>query len=275
MDTYKDLERIAKNLRIDVINMLKESKSGHPGGSLSAAEILTVLFFKEMNINPDDPRWPERDRFVLSKGHAAPILYAALAEKGYFPKEELLKLRKTGAMLQGHPDMKGTPGVDMTTGSLGQGLAAANGMALAGKIDKKNYRVYALIGDGEAQEGLIWEAAMLASHYKLDNLTVFMDHNGLQIDGPNDEVMNIEPIDEKFKAFGWHVIYIDGHSFEEIVKAIDEAKNTKGKPTIIIARTVKGKGVSFMENQAGWHGKAPSGEEATKALEELGGVVND
>mgnify|MGYP000008499316 CR=1 FL=1 len=275
MGKYKELENIASKLRVDIIKMLKESKSGHPGGSLSACEILTALYFKEMNVDSSNPDWPERDRFVLSKGHAAPVLYAALAEKGYFPKEELMKLRKIDSMLQGHPDMKGTPGVDMTTGSLGQGLAAANGMALAGKIDNKNYRVYALVGDGEVQEGMIWEAAMLAAHYQLDNLTVFLDHNGLQIDGSNKEVMNIEPIDEKFRAFGWHVINIDGHSFEEIINAIEEAKNTKGKPTMIIAKTVKGKGVSFMENEAGWHGKAPSEEETVKALEELGGVIND
>lgn len=274
MDKYSDLRKIASTLRTDIIEMLKEAKSGHPGGSLSACEIITALYFKEMRVDSDNPEWPDRDRFVLSKGHGAPVLYAALAEKGFFSKEELLRLRKTGAMLQGHPDMKGTPGVDMTTGSLGQGLAAANGMALAGKLDKKDYRVYVLIGDGEAQEGIIWEAAMFSAHYKLDNLTVFMDHNGLQIDGLNKEVMNIEPIDEKFRAFGWHVINIDGHSFEDIFSALEEAKNTKGKPTMIIARTVKGKGVSFMENKADWHGKAPSEEEAKKAIDEIGGVVN-
>jgi len=253
--------------------MLEKSQSGHPGGSLSSAEILTALYFKEMNIDPTNPKWEDRDRFVLSKGHAAPVLYAALAEKGFFPKEELNNLRKVNSMLQGHPDMKGTPGVDMTTGSLGQGLSAAGGMALAGKIDKKDYRVYSIIGDGESQEGLIWEAAMFAAHYKLDNLTVFLDNNGLQIDGTNDEVMNIEPIDDKFKAFGWNVLKIDGHSIDEIIKAIEEAKNTKGKPTMIIAKTFKGKGVSYMENQVGWHGKAPSYEDACKALTELGGVL--
>ncbi|NLV75764.1 MAG: transketolase [Tissierellia bacterium] len=271
---YRDLENIAKQIRIDIINMLKESGSGHPGGSLSAVEILTALYFKEMNIDPKNPRWPDRDRFVLSKGHGAPVLYATLAMKGYFPKEELNNLRKIDSMLQGHPDMKGTPGVDMTTGSLGQGIAAANGMALAGKIDNKDYRVYALIGDGECQEGIVWEAAMFAAHHGLDNITVFLDHNGLQIDGPNKDVMSIEPIRDKFKSFGWHVIGIDGHSFGQIFKAIDEAKNIKGKPTIIIAETVKGKGVSFMENQVGWHGKAPSEEEAKKAIEELGGIIN-
>lgn len=275
MKNYEELKSIAKSLRINIIKMLEKSQSGHPGGSLSACEILTALYFKEMNIDPKNPHWEDRDRFVLSKGHAAPVLYAALAERGYFPKEELNSLRKINSMLQGHPDMKGTPGVDMTTGSLGQGLSAASGMALAGKIDKKDYRVYALVGDGEVQEGIIWEAAMSAAHYKLDNLTVFMDHNGLQIDGKNEDVMNIEPIDEKFKAFGWYVIKIDGHNFEEIFAALEEAKNTKGKPTMIIASTVKGKGVSFMENQAGWHGKAPSSEQAQQALEELGGVKND
>lgn len=268
-----ELEQIACQIRVHIINMLEKSQSGHPGGSLSSAEILTALYFKEMNIDPTNPKWEDRDRFVLSKGHAAPVLYAALAEKGFFPKEELNNLRKVNSMLQGHPDMKGTPGVDMTTGSLGQGLSAAGGMALAAKIDKKDYRVYSIIGDGESQEGIIWEAAMFAAHYKLDNLTVFLDNNGLQIDGTNDEVMNIEPIDDKFKAFGWNVLKIDGHSINEIIKAIEEAKNTKGKPTMIIAKTFKGKGVSFMENQVGWHGKAPSNEDACKALEELGGVL--
>jgi len=275
MEKYKDLKTVANNMRINVIKMLSRAQSGHPGGSLSACEILATLYFKEMNIDPKNPHWEDRDRFVLSKGHGAPVLYAALAEKGYFPKEELKSLRKIDSMLQGHPDMKGTPGVDMTTGSLGQGLSAANGMALAGKIDKKDYRVYALIGDGEVQEGIVWESAMFASHYKLDNITVFLDHNGLQIDGFNKDVMNIEPIGDKFKSFGWHVINIDGHSFEEIIKAIDEAKLTKGKPTIIIAKTIKGKGVSFMENKADWHGRAPSEEETIKALDELGGGIND
>lgn len=265
------LEQTACQIRINIINMLEKSQSGHPGGSLSLAEILTALYFKEMNIDPSNPKWEDRDRFVLSKGHGAPVLYAALAERGFFPKKELDNLRKVDSILQGHPDMKGTPGVDMTTGSLGQGLSAANGMALAGKIDKKDYRVYSVIGDGECQEGLIWEAAMFASHYKLDNLTVFLDYNGLQIDGTNKDVMNIEPIDEKFRAFGWNVLKIDGHSMEAIIKAIDKAKKTKGEPTIIIAKTSKGKGISFMENQVGWHGKAPSAEEACKALEELRG----
>lgn len=271
MWNYKELENISNNLRKDIINMLSKAKSGHPGGSLSACEIITALYFKEMKIDPKNPNWEDRDRFVLSKGHGAPALYAALAEKGYFPKEELNNLRKIHSMLQGHPDMKGIPGVDMTTGSLGQGLAAANGIALAGKLDNKDYRVYAMIGDGESQEGIIWEAAMLAAHYKLDNLTVFLDHNGLQIDGKNEEVMNIEPIDKKFEAFGWNVLTINGHSFDEIFDAIEKAKNTKEMPTIIIANTIKGKGVSFMENQAGWHGKAPNDEQTKEALKELGG----
>lgn len=268
-----ELQQIASKIRINIINMLEKSQSGHPGGSLSLAEVLAVLYFKEMNIDPSNPKLEDRDRFVLSKGHAAPVLYATLAEKGFFPKEELDNLRKVDSMLQGHPDMKGIPGVDMTTGSLGQGISAANGMALAAKVDKKDYRVYSVIGDGECQEGLVWEAAMFAAHYKLDNLTVFLDYNGLQIDGTNKEIMNIEPIDEKFKAFGWNVLKIDGHSIPEIIEAIDEAKQTKGKPTMIIAKTFKGKGVSFMENQVGWHGKAPSHEDACKALDELGGRI--
>jgi len=272
---YNDLKEKAVTIRKDIVKMIKEANSGHPGGSLSACEIVTSLYFKEMKIDPKRPDWDERDRFVLSKGHGAPVLYAALAEKGYFAKEELMKLRKIDSMLQGHPDMKGTPGVDMSTGSLGQGLAAANGMALAGKMDGKDYRVYALIGDGEIQEGIIWEATMLAAHYKLDNLTVFLDHNKLQIDGLNEEIMNVEPIDKKFQAFGWNVLAIDGHSFEEIFKALETSKNTKGKPTLIIANTVKGKGVSFMENQAGWHGTAPNEEQTSKALSEIGGGNND
>ena len=269
-----EFNEIAKKVRVNIIKMLEKSQSGHPGGSLSAVEILTALYFKEMKIDPTNPKWIDRDRFVLSKGHATPVLYGTLAERGFFPKDELNKFRKMGSMLQGHPDMKDIPGVDMTTGSLGQGLAAANGMALAGKLDNKDYRVYALIGDGESQEGLIWEAAMLAAHYKLDNITVFLDNNGLQIDGKNKDIMNIDPIDEKFKSFGWNVLTIDGHSFEEIFDAIEKAKNTKGKPTMIIAKTIKGKGISFMENQVGWHGKAPSVEEAAKALEEIGGRIN-
>lgn len=274
MDKHKEYKNIANNLRVSIINMLYKAQSGHPGGSLSACEIATALYFKEMKVDPENPNWDERDRFVLSKGHGAPVLYAVLAERGFFPKEELNSLRKIDSMLQGHPDMKDTPGVDMTTGSLGQGISAASGMALAGKIDKKDYRVYALVGDGEVQEGIVWEMAMFAAHHKLDNLIVFLDHNGLQIDGKNKDIMNIEPIDEKFKAFGWNVISINGHNFEEIFNAIDEAKNTEDKPTMIVAKTIKGKGVSFMEDQVGWHGKAPNEEEKEKALKELGGGLD-
>lgn len=266
-----ELRDIACRIRKDIIKMLLKAKSGHPGGSLSAVDILTVLYFKAMNIDPAHPDWPDRDRFVLSKGHAAPVLYAALAEKGYFPKEELLYLRKTGHFLQGHPDMKKVPGVDMSTGSLGQGISAACGMALAGKLDQKNYRVYCLLGDGEVAEGLVWEAAMAAAHYKLDNLTAFLDYNGLQIDGKTEKVMNSAPLDEKWRAFGWNVLEIDGHDIEQIDSAIETAKGLKGKPTMIIARTVKGKGVSFMENEAGWHGNAPNTEQAETALADLGG----
>ena len=271
----KHLTSVANKIRQDIIKMLTESASGHPGGSLSAVEILTSLYFSEMNINPENPKWEDRDRFVLSKGHAAPLLYAVLAERGYFDKKHLMTLRKIGSMLQGHPNMNETPGVDMSTGSLGQGLSAANGMAIAGKLDKKNYRVYALLGDGELEEGQVWEAAMAAAHYKLDNLTAFVDHNGLQIDGPITKVMNPEPIGDKFKAFGWNVIEIDGHNFNEIFNAIDKAKKTCGKPTMIVAKTVKGKGVSFMENQAGWHGTAPNKEQEEIALKELGGALNE
>jgi len=249
--------------------MIATAGSGHPGGALSSADIVTALYFHVMNIDPKRPDWPDRDRFVLSKGHAAAVLYAALAERGFFPKEELLNYRKTGSMLQGHPDMKATPGLDMTTGSLGQGLSAANGMALAAKLDNKDYRVYVLMGDGETEEGQLWEAAMAAAHYKLDNLTGFIDHNGLQIDGPITEVMSPESIQEKVKAFRWHVIDIDGHDMRQILEAIEEAKTVKSKPTVIVAKTVKGKGVPFMENQVGWHGKAPTLEQAKEALKAL------
>lgn len=269
------LKEKAVAIRKSIIEMLHEAGSGHPGGSLSAADILTVLYFKEMNVDPQNPKMADRDRFVLSKGHGAPVLYATLAEKGYFPKEELFKLRKINAMLQGHPDMKGTPGVEMSTGSLGQGFSAASGMALAAKLDKSPSRVYVLLGDGELQEGIVWETAMAAAHYELDNLTAIVDFNGLQIDGPNEEVMSINPIEDKFKAFGWHVISINGHSFDEIIDAFQSARETKGKPTMIIAKTVKGKGVSFMENQVGWHGNAPKKEEAEQALKELGGEKNE
>ncbi|WP_089282042.1 transketolase [Anaerovirgula multivorans] len=269
------LNQKATAIRRNIIEMLYEAGSGHPGGSLSATDILAVLYFHEMKIDVQNPKWEERDRFVLSKGHAAPVLYAALAEKGFFPKEELKKLRKMGAMLQGHPEMKGTPGVEMSTGSLGQGFSSSCGMALAGKIDKKDYRVYALLGDGELQEGIVWETAMASAHHKLDNLTAIIDYNKLQIDGPNAEVMGVHPVVDKFEAFGWHVIEIDGHSLEEIINAFQEARNTKGKPTMIVANTIKGKGVSFMENSVDWHGNAPKEDDKIRALEELGGEGND
>lgn len=272
MNNIEDLKKIAVEVRKDIVKMLTESASGHPGGSLSAVEILTTLYFKEMKVDINDPKDPNRDRFVLSKGHAAPVLYSVLAEKGFFDKNELWKLRKTGAILQGHPNMNYVPGVDMSTGSLGQGISTAVGMGIAGKMDKKSYRIYTVLGDGELEEGQVWEASMAAAHYKLDNLTAFIDNNGLQIDGPCEEVMGSDPIDEKFKAFGWHVIKIDGHDFNAIINAIEEAKNTKGKPTAIVCKTVKGKGVSFMENQVGWHGSAPSKEQCELALKELGGA---
>lgn len=268
-----ELKEIAKEVRKDIITMLTESGSGHPGGSLSAVEILTTLYFKEMNVNPEDPKNPERDRFVLSKGHAAPVLYSVLAEKGFFNKEELSGLRKLGSILQGHPNMNYVSGIDMSTGSLGQGISTAVGMALAGKLDNKNYRVYSLLGDGELQEGQVWEAAMAAAQYKLDNLTAFVDYNSLQIDGRIQEVMSPDPIDKKFEAFGWHVINIDGHDFEAIIKAIEEARSIKGQPTVIVAKTIKGKGVSFMEDQAAWHGSAPSKEQCEQALREIGGEI--
>ncbi len=266
------LKETARTIRRDIVTMLTESASGHPGGSLSAVEILTVLYFKEMKIDPSKPNWEDRDRFVLSKGHAAPVLYSTLARKGYFAVDELMKLRKFHSILQGHPNMNYVPGVDMSTGSLGQGISAAVGMALAGKLDKKDYRVYALLGDGELEEGQVWEASMAAAHYKLDNLTAFVDHNGLQIDGPCEEVMSPDPVADKFRAFGWHTISVDGHNLEELIAAIEEARNMKGKPTMIVCETIKGKGVSFMENQVGWHGTAPTREQCELALRELGGV---
>lgn len=269
--SYEELSLIAKTIRKDIVKMLTESKSGHPGGSLSAVEIMTTLYFNEMNIDPQNANCADRDRFVLSKGHAAPVLYAALAERGFFGKEELWSLRKIGAILQGHPNMNYIPGVDMSTGSLGQGISAAVGMALAGKLDDKSYRVYTLLGDGELGEGQVWEAAMCASHYKLNNLTAFVDFNGLQIDGDITKVMNSLPIDEKFAAFGWNVEIIDGHNYEEIHNALDKARSIEDKPTVIICKTVKGKGVSFMENQAGWHGAAPSQEQCEQAIAEIGG----
>ncbi|MBE0467121.1 MAG: transketolase [Candidatus Desulforudis sp.] len=263
------LEEKAKQIRRHIIRMLGEAGSGHPGGSLSAADIVTALYFKEMRIEPARPDWPDRDRFVLSKGHAAPVLYAALAERGYFPVEELNTLRKLGSRLQGHPDMRKLPGVEISTGSLGQGLSAANGMALAARLDGRNSRVYALLGDGEIQEGQVWEAAMAAVHYSLDNLAVFVDYNGLQIDGPITEVMSSEPVGDKWRAFGWHVLDINGHNLRQILAALDEARNTKGRPTVIVARTIKGKGVSFMEDLVEWHGTVPKKDQVEQALKEL------
>ena len=275
MRDHKGLKEIARNIRKDIVSMIHTSKSGHPGGSLSAVEILTALYFDEMNIDPNNCKMEDRDRFVLSKGHAAPVLYATLAHKGYFDKEELKGLRRINRMLQGHPDMKGIPGVEMSTGSLGQGFSVACGMAMASKLDNAPWRVYTLLGDGEVQEGIVWESAMSAAHYKLDNMVAFLDYNGLQIDGKTEDVMNIGPIVDKFKAFGWNVIEIDGHDFDQIFAALDMAKETVGKPTMIIAKTIKGKGVSFMENQAGWHGAAPSDSDLETALLDLGGVDND
>lgn len=267
--SWGELGEIAKEIRREIIKMLAEAGSGHPGGSLSAVEIITYLYFAEMRVDTENPKWPERDRFVLSKGHAAPALYAVLAKKGFFPKEELKQIRKINYPLQGHPDMHKVPGVDMSTGSLGQGISTAVGMALAGKLDRKTYRVFVLLGDGECQEGQVWEAAMAAAHYRLDNLIAFLDYNGLQIDGPVAEVMSPEPLEDKFRAFGWQVRRIDGHSWEQISEAVAEAKKVVGQPVIIIADTIKGKGVSFMENQLDWHGNAPSQEEAARALAEL------
>ena len=269
IENISELNQIAKKVRRGIIESVYNGKSGHPGGSLSIADIITVLYFNEMNINPQNPKDENRDRLVLSKGHCAPALYSALANRGFFDIEELKTLRNIESRLQGHPDMKKIPGVDMTTGSLGQGLSAANGMAIAGKLDNKDYRVYCILGDGEIEEGQIWEAAMAANKYKLDNLCVIVDNNNLQIDGTIEEVMSSYPIDEKFKSFGFQIINIDGHDIDEIIKAFEAAKNVKGKPTCIIAKTLKGKGVSFMENQVGWHGKAPNEEQYNLAIEEL------
>ena len=271
----QELEKKARKIREDIIEEVYSAKSGHPGGSLSIADILTVLYFREMKINSENPNWEDRDRFVLSKGHCSPALYSCLANRGFFPVEDLKTFRNINSYLQGHPDKNKVPGVDMTTGSLGQGLSAANGMAIAGKMDKKDYRVYCILGDGEIEEGQIWEAAMAANKYKLDNLCVIVDNNNLQIDGTIEEVMSSYPIDEKFRSFGFQVINIDGHDIEEIIKAFEVAKNVKGKPTCIIAKTIKGKGVTFMENQAGWHGKAPNEEQYNQAISEMrqGGQV--
>lgn len=268
--SYDSLKETARRVRVGIIEGVYHAACGHPGGSLSIADILTYLYFEEMNVRPNEPKWQGRDRFVLSKGHTAPALYAVLSERGFFPKEDLKTLRHIDSYLQGHPDMKGTPGVDMSTGSLGLGISAACGMALSAKISGDDYRVYTVLGDGESEEGQVWEAAMFAAHYKLDNLCVILDWNGLQIDGPITEVMNPTPHDKKFEAFGFHVISIDGHDFAAIEAAFEEAKTVKGKPTAIIAKTVKGKGVSYMENAVEWHGAAPKEEQYLQALKDLG-----
>ena len=268
---HKQYEELAAKVRIDVIRAIHSAGSGHPGGSLSAADIVTALYFKELNIDPANPAKADRDKFILSKGHAGPVQYAALAERGYYPVSDMMTLRKLGSRFQGHPNMHKVAGIEMSTGSLGQGISVSVGMALANKMDENPGRVYTLLGDGELQEGIIWEAAMSAAHYGLDNLVAIVDWNGLQIDGKNDDVMTVKPVDQKFAAFGWNVLVIDGHNFDEIFDAFDKARTYKGKPTAIIAKTHKGRGVSFMEDNPGWHGKAPSDEEARQAVEELGG----
>ena len=272
-EKLNSLKLSAANVRKMILEAVHSAKSGHPGGSLSSADILTYLYKEELRVDPKNPKDPNRDRFVMSKGHASPLVYAALAEFGFIPKEDIKTFRKADSYLQGHPDMKGTPGVDMSTGSLGQGISAACGMALAGKYDKKDYRVYAILGDGECEEGQVWEASMLAAHYKLDNHCVFLDFNGLQIDGEITKVMNPTPFDKKFEAFGWNVIVIDGHNFEEIEAAVNKAKETKGQPTIVIANTTKGKCVSFMENDANWHGAAPNDEQYAKGVAEIDEII--
>lgn len=265
----KELEKVAYNIRKNAITAVFSASSGHPGGSLSIADLLAVLYFEEMNIDPQNPKKEDRDRLVLSKGHCSPALYGALAERGFFPKEDLKTFRQATSYLQGHPDMKNIPGVDMTTGSLGLGISTACGIALSGKIYNNDYRVYAILGDGEIEEGQVWEAAMYASHYKLDNLCAFVDVNGLQIDGSTLEVMNSAPIDKKFESFGWNVVVIDGHNYDEIRNALAEAKKVKNQPTAVIMNTVKGKGVSYMENNVSWHGSAPNEEQYNMAIEEL------
>ncbi|HOM02307.1 MAG TPA: transketolase [Acetivibrio sp.] len=268
-----ELRKYSTKIRKHIIEAVYNAKSGHPGGSLSSADIITVLYFNEMRVDPKNPAWEDRDRFVLSKGHCSPALYSALAEKGFFPAEELLKFRHIDSFLEGHPSMRYVPGVDMSTGSLGQGISAAVGMAIAGKLDKKDYYVYAMLGDGEIQEGQVWEALMSASHYKLNNLIAFLDHNYLQIDGNIKEVMSPEPVVDKVRAFGWNVIVIDGHDHKQISDAVREAKKSAEKPTMIIAETVKGKGVSFMENAAEWHGSPPNKEQRDKAIAELDAIL--
>ncbi len=265
----EDLAVVCKRLRRDIVTMIAKAGSGHPGGSLSAVEIVTALYWKILRHKPSDPRWPDRDRFILSKGHAAPVLYAALAECGYFPLEWLSTLRKTGTCLQGHTDSRLTPGVDMSAGSLGQGLSVGIGMALAARLDKKDYRTYVLLGDGECQEGQVWEAAMFAPNYKLDNLTAIVDYNGLQLDGFTKQIMDLEPFVEKWRSFKWEVLQIDGHDMKQVIEALQKAGRVKGKPMVIVARTIKGKGVSFMENNVDYHGKAPGKSETEIALREL------
>jgi transketolase len=268
-DLISMLQEKARLMRQDIVVMVGAAQSGHPGGSLSAADLVAALYFDVMRYDVQNPHWPDRDRFVLSKGHASPVLYAALAEAGFFPKQEIITFRNINSHLQGHPDMKKLSGVDFTTGSLGQGLSGASGMALAGKLDKKGYRVFCIIGDGESEEGQIWEAAMSSAHYKLDNLVAITDNNGLQIDGPNEVIMNVNPLPEKWRAFGWNVIEIDGHDFTQILDALSPDRKVEGKPTMIIAKTIKGKGVKFMENVCDWHGKAPSEDQVKDALAQL------
>ena len=273
--SIEELEKMAAVIRCDIIEMICTAAAGHPGGSLSSADIVTALYFRIMRINPENPGWPDRDRFILSKGHACPVWYAALAERGYFDKAHLATLRRLDSILQGHPTMNKTPGIDMTAGSLGHGLSAGLGMALSGKLRKKDYHVYVIIGDGESQEGSIWEAAMAGAKWKLNNLTAILDRNNLQNDSAVDDVMPIEPVADKWQAFGWNVLEIDGHNMEAIVQALDKAQSCKEAPTMIIANTVKGKGVSFMENVCEWHGKAPAKDEATQALEEIRRCISE
>ncbi len=268
-----ELAIIANCVRKNALTAVHSAKSGHPGGSLSIADVLTLLYFEVMNVDPKNPKMPERDRFVLSKGHTAPALYGTLAERGFFPVEDIPGFRSINSYLQGHPDMNKVPGVDMSTGSLGQGVSVAGGMALAAKMDNKSYRVYSILGDGELEEGQVWEQAMFAPHYKLDNFTIFVDNNGLQIDGDISKVMNPNPIDKKFEAFGWHVIHADAHDFNSLMDAVNEAKATKGQPTAVIMKSIKGKNVSFMENNAGWHGAAPNDEQYAQAISELDAII--
>lgn len=270
-----ELAIIANKVRKNALTAVYSAASGHPGGSLSVADVLTYLYCEVMNVDPKNPQMPNRDRFVLSKGHTCPALYSILAYKGFFPEEDIKTFRKTDSYLQGHPDMNKVPGIDMSTGSLGQGISAAGGMALAAKIDNKDYRVYSVLGDGELEEGQVWEQAMFAAHYKLDNLTVFVDNNGLQIDGNISDVMNPTPIDKKFESFGWHVVLADAHDFNSLEAAVNEAKATKGQPTAIIMKSVKGKNVSYMENAAGWHGAAPNEEQYKLAMTELDKIISD